>query len=214
VFAKIFEGIKTHCPDLAICATLSGRSFTEFELRSEVLELKPDLGSLTLGSMNFQRQASVNAPDMIIRLAQKMTALGVKPELECFDSGMVNFSKYLIEKGILSPPHYYNLLTGNLFGAQATLHETGLMIQALPANAYWSLAGLGRHQLSSHLMAFASGGGVRVGLEDNLWYDRHQSVPASNISLITRIHQLAEVCERKIMPPRVFGELGFYNQNR
>ncbi|MBN1251772.1 MAG: 3-keto-5-aminohexanoate cleavage protein [Bacteroidales bacterium] len=110
VYGKIFDGIRKYCPDLVLGASLSGRDFNVFEKRSEGLELKPDMGSLTLSSLNFIQQASVNSPEMIIKLAEKMKELGVKPELEAFDSGMINYQKYLIKKKILEPPYYINIL--------------------------------------------------------------------------------------------------------
>ena len=72
VYREIIEGIRKHCPDLCICVSLTGRLFPEFEKRSEVLELLPDMGSLTMSSLNFPRGASVNEPDMILKLIEKM----------------------------------------------------------------------------------------------------------------------------------------------
>jgi hypothetical protein len=99
---------------LVICVSLSGRSFNKFEERSEALELegflKPDMGSLTLSSLNFNQIASINSPEMILNLANKMKNLGIVPELEAFDAGMINYAKYLIKKGLLEPPYYFNLI--------------------------------------------------------------------------------------------------------
>ncbi len=84
----------------------SGRLYNDFEKRSEVLELsrdlKPDMASLTLGSINFFNSISVNHPDMIVRLLNKINDCGIKPELEVFDVGMVNFANYLIKKAYLN----------------------------------------------------------------------------------------------------------------
>ena len=103
IYAGIIEGIRKFAPDLVICVSLSGRTFNKFEERSEVLDLvgvlKPDMGSLTLSSLNFNKIASINSPDMIQALAVKMLQLGIVPELEAFDAGMINYAKYLIKKG-------------------------------------------------------------------------------------------------------------------
>ncbi len=88
IYQEIFEGLRKHCPDLIICGSTSGRNFPEFDKRSAVIELKPDMCSLTLSSLNFVRQASVNDPDMITSLVKKMVEYGVVPELECFDLGI------------------------------------------------------------------------------------------------------------------------------
>lgn len=214
IYAEIFEGVRRHCPDLVLCASLSGRAFPAFEKRSEVLELEPDMASLTLSSMNFTQEPSVNSPEMIMRLAEKMEHHGVRPELECFDGGMINYAKYLIGKSVLKPPFYFNLLVGNIATAQDDLLQTGLLINQLPAGALWSLAGIGKSQLRANTLALLEGGGVRVGLEDNIWLDAERSVLATNQQLLRRIHDLAAVFERPVMSPAAFGKLGFYNARR
>ncbi len=211
IYEKTFTGIRKYCPDLVIGVSLSGRDFNTFEKRSEVIDLKPDMGSLTLGSLNFIQQASVNSPEMIKKLALKMKEYGVKPELEAFDSGMINFQKYLIKKEILEPPYYINLILGNIAGMQPNLSYIGAAISDLPENTYWALAGIGDTQLKANTIAIATGGGVRVGLEDNIYFDKNKKKLAKNIDLIKRIHKLAEIHERPIMTAEKFGDLGFYN---
>lgn len=105
IYQAIFEGVRKHCPGLVICASTSGRNFPEFEKRSAVIELMPDMCSLTLSSLNFAQHPSVNSPDMITGLLEKMNDFGVKPEFECFDLGMINFGKYLIKKGLAKGPY-------------------------------------------------------------------------------------------------------------
>jgi len=208
VYASVIEGVRRFAPNLVICVSLSGRTFSKFEERSEVLELegdlKPDMGSLTLSSLNFNKIASINSPDMIHDLARKMQVLGIVPELEAFDAGMINYAKYLIKKGFLDPPCYFNLLLGNIACAQADLLHAGIMIRDLPENSIWSLAGIGEQQLIMNSVAIAIGGGVRVGLEDNIWFTSSRTKLARNIDLLKRIHILAAANERKIMIPEEF----------
>ena len=104
-------------------------------------------------------------------------------------------------KGLLEPPHYFNLLLGNIACAQADLLHTGIMIRDLPKNSIWALAGIGDYQLMMNSLAIISGGGVRVGLEDNIWFDKARSRLATNAALVQRIHKLAEAHEREIMSP-------------
>ena len=204
LYSKIIEGIRGFAPDLIICVSLSGRNFKELDQRAEPLKLtgmaKPDMGSLTLSSVNFNRQASVNEPKMIQDLAQRMQERGVLPELEAFDAGMINYAHYLIRKGLLQGPHYCNLLFGNIACAQADLLHTGVLIRDLPEQTYWSLAGIGDAQLMMNSIAIASGGGVRVGLEDNIYFDRERTRLATNSELLTRIHTIAQANERAVMP--------------
>ena len=205
LYARIIEGIRAFAPDLVICVSLSGRTYTEFEQRADVLllegELKPDMGSLTLSSLNFNNIASVNSPDMVKALAKEMKDRKILPELEAFDAGMINYAKYLEKKGLLEPPHYFNLLLGNIACAQADMLHAGVMIQDLPPDSYWSLAGIGNEQLKMNSLAIAFGGGVRVGLEDNIWYDVARTKLATNADLLHRIHRLAEANERTVMSP-------------
>ena len=205
LYGQIIEGIRAFAPDLIICVSLSGRNFKELHQRAEPLELtgmaKPDMGSLTLSSVNFNRQASVNEPKMIQDLAQRMQERGILPELEAFDAGMINYAHYLIRKGLLEGPHYCNLLFGNIACAQADLLHTGVLIRDLPEETYWSLAGIGDAQLMMNSIAIASGGGVRVGLEDNIYFDSERTKLATNTELLERIHTIAQANERAIMPP-------------
>jgi 3-keto-5-aminohexanoate cleavage enzyme len=205
VYQEIMEGIRQFTKELVVCVSLSGRNFQEFEKRADVLQieghLKPDMGSLTLSSVNFNREASVSSPDTIQALAREMKRRGILPELEAFDVGMINYAKYLEKKDLLEPPHYFNLLLGNTACAQADLLHAGLMVRDLPPNSYWSMAGIGDTQLMMNAVAIAAAGGVRVGLEDNIWYDPGRTKLARNADLIRRIHRLADANERKIMAP-------------
>jgi len=205
VYERIILGIRRFAPDLIIAVSLSGRTFHEYEKRVVPLSLegraKPDMGSLTLSSVNFNRQASVNDPDMIQRLALAMKERHILPELEAFDSGMINYARYLESKGLLQPPHYFNLLLGNIACAQADLLHAGVMVRDLPPQSYWSLAGIGDAQLPVNAIAIAMGGGVRVGLEDQIWFDGSRIRLARNEDLLMRIHSLADIHGRAVMKP-------------
>ncbi|MDX9745663.1 MAG: 3-keto-5-aminohexanoate cleavage protein [Syntrophales bacterium] len=205
VYRSIIEGIRKFSCDLVIGVSLSGRNFNELEKRSEVLQLtgsdKPDMGSLTLSSLNFNRQASINDPEMVQALAREMLNRDIMPELEAFDIGMIHYAKYLINKGLLKPPFYFNLILGNVACAQANLLHSGIMLNDLPPSSLWSMGAVGDYQLPINSMAIAMGGGVRTGLEDNIWYDRARSKLARNSDLLRRIHILAEANERLIMKP-------------
>jgi len=203
VYASIIEKVRKFDRELILCVSLSGRDFSEFEKRAEPLnlegDLKPDMGSLTLSSVNFNRQASVNSPKMIQDLAAKMKEKGIVAELEAFDSGMINYAHYLSKKGLLEPPFYFNLLLGNIACAQADLLHVGVMVNNLPEQSYWSLAGIGDWQLNMNSLAIAMGGGVRVGIEDNIYFDKKRTTLAKNKDLIKRIHTIAEANERQLM---------------
>jgi uncharacterized protein (DUF849 family) len=141
---------------------------------------------------------------MVQDLAAIMKEKGIVPELEVFDIGMINYSKYLEKKGLIAPPYYFNLLLGNIACAQADLLHTGIMIKDLPQDSLFSLAGIGNDQLTMNSVAIAIGAGVRVGLEDNIWFDSSRTKLASNMDLLERIHTIAKSNGREIMPPQEF----------
>jgi 3-keto-5-aminohexanoate cleavage enzyme len=211
VYGEMIAGIRKYRPDLVLCVSTSGRNFNELDKRAEVLglkgELKPDMASLTLSSVNFNKQASVNSPDMIFTLAQKMKKNGILPELEVFDVGMINYAKYLERKGFLEPPYYFVLILGNIACAQADLLHCGVMLRDLPDDSIWSIGGVGDVQLMLNSLAVSIGGGVRVGLEDNIYFDPQRKKLAGNVDLVKRIHKLAEANERLIMKPAELREL-------
>lgn len=204
-YAEIIKGIREFAPELIICVSTSGRNFSELQKRADVLQLKgdlkPDMASLTLSSLNFNKQASVNEPSMILSLAREMLDHGIKPELEVFDAGMINYAKYLISKDLLKAPFYFSLILGNIACAQADLLHIGIMIRDLPEQSLFSLGGVGDNQLPVNSLAVSMGYGVRVGLEDNLWYDRSRTKLASNLDLLQRIKEIGQANQRKIMPP-------------
>jgi 3-keto-5-aminohexanoate cleavage enzyme len=200
VYANIISDIREKHKDLVLCVSTSGRHFNEFEKRSEVLELngalKPDFGSLTLSSLNFNKEASINEPQMIKALAQKMSENNIKPEMEAFDLGMINYAKYLIRKDLIHPPYYFNLILGNIACAQADILSLGLMIKELPEGSIWSVGGVGNSQLKMNAMSLIAGGGVRVGLEDNIWYDGERTRLATNLEQVERILVIAKALDR------------------
>ncbi len=201
VYGQVIKKIREKCNEIIICASLSGRIINTFESRSSVLELlgseKPDMGSLTLSSLNFADGASINTPEMIIKLLNKMNQNNIKPELEVFDIGMINYSKYLIKKGLIKSPYYYNIICGNISSAQAKMEDIILMINALPENSIYSLGGFGNDQLKMNIYGLLNADGIRIGLEDNLYYDENKTL-ASNEMLVDRIIEISKIYGREI----------------
>ena len=204
LYGEVIDGIRRYAPDLVVVVSLSGRVDNRFEHRSSPLTLtgaqKPDMGSLTLGSLNFNHSASLNDPETIIRLVELMRQKGIKPELEAFDPGMINYAKYLIRKGILTPPHFFNLIFGNIAAAQADLLSAGHMLSELPPESLWTMGGVGDFQFRMNMTAILFGGGVRIGLEDNLFLNPDRRKLAGNLDLLKRIHRAIRLCGRKVMP--------------
>jgi 3-keto-5-aminohexanoate cleavage enzyme len=211
VYKRIIRGIREVDNDLILCVSTSGRNCSEFKKRSECLDLigdnKPDMASLTLSSLNFNNQVSINSPQMIQMMAKKMLDNGIKPELEAFDLGMINYAKYLLKKKFIYPPFYFNLILGNIACAQATILNLGLMVSELPENSFWSAGGVGDFQLKMNVNAMINGGGVRVGLEDNIYLTPKRDKLANNMDLLKRIHTIAQTLDLDIASPAEVREL-------
>ncbi len=201
-FGRLIESIR-QLPggrEVVVCVTTSGRNDPGFAGRSRVLDLdgdmKPDMASLTLSSLNFTGQASVNAPQTIRSLAERMMERGIRPELEVFDLGMANFLQVLIKEGLLRAPYYVNVLLGNIAGAQADPLQFAALRQHVPEQAVVAVAGLGRAQMTANALGLLFADGVRTGLEDNLWMDGARKVPATNVALVQRTIALARELQR------------------
>jgi len=205
IAASFIRAVRAAVPEIVICATTSGRVNPELEGRAAVLALegdaRPEMASLTLGSLNFPREASVNAPSTIQGLASTMRDHGIVPEWEVFDLGMLDYAAYLRTKGLLGDPVYVNLLLGSLGALQATPFNLALAVERLPAGATWAATGIGRHQFSINRLAIAMGGHVRVGLEDNLWWDDERTVLATNAQLVERLVTIARAMGREPASP-------------
>lgn len=210
IYKDIIDGIRKHCPELSICVSLTGRLHPEFEKRSEVLELYPDMGSLTMSSLNFPTGESVNSPDMILKLIQKMDDYGVIPEIECFDSGMLNYSNYLINKGVLKSPHYINVILGNIYNAQTDISSINSILSNRPNNSMICVGGIGKEQLKSNIVGLLYFDGIRIGLEDNLYIKDKEK--ATNIELLERIVRIMNEMDIKSMSHNEFRELGYANK--
>ena len=201
-YGRVIRAIRQKS-DVLICASTSARVHQEYDKRAEVLQLegveKPDLASLTAGSFNFPTQASVNAPDTIFRLAETMSARGIKPEVEVFDAGMLNYAKYLDRKLSLPKPLCFSLLLGSLGGIPGRPGDLSYLLRDLPDACVWSATGIGRFQLPINVAALVEGGGVRVGLEDNIYLSR--GVLASNGDLVERAATILEAMNVRVLGP-------------
>ena len=213
VAAAFIRAVRAAAPQIVLCITTSGRVQHELAGRVKVLELdgdaKPEMASLTLGSLNFPKQASINAPETIQGLARRMQERGIVPEWEVFDFGMLDYAGYLRDRGLLGGPIYVNLLLGSLGSVAATPLNLALLVERLPQGATWAAAGIGRYQLAMNRLAIAMGGGVRVGLEDNIWFDDDRTDQATNPRLVERLVGIARAMGREpATPDQVRARLG------
>lgn len=201
VYAEIIRGIRDRCPGMIICASTSGRESRDIGKRVEVLELHPEMASLMLGNVNFRQSPSLNTVEDIVALASVMRDLGIKPELEVFEPGFINMAIYLHKKGYIRPPMHFNLMLGSLGSIQADMRDMVYLVESLPPGSTWTATGVGRFQLQINAAAIIMGGHVRVGLEDEIYYDRGGMELATNAQLVQRIVRIAGDLGREIARP-------------
>jgi len=165
-----------------------------------VEELLPDICTLDCGTLNFGDGDTiyVSTPAALRAGARRITELGVKAELEIFDTGHLWFANQMIKEGLLRDP-LFQLCLGIPWGAPADTTTMKAMVDNVPASANWAAFGIGRMQMPMAAQAVLLGGHVRVGLEDNLWLDK--GVPASNGSLVERVIKLIECMGARPMSP-------------
>jgi uncharacterized protein (DUF849 family) len=210
VYQKIIEGIKKYCPELLICVSLTGRNFPELSQRAEVLQLYPDMGSLTMSSLNFQSGTSVNQPEMILSLINEMDKYGVQPEIECFDTGMLNYTNYLISKNILKSPHHINMILGNIYNGQCEFGTLSTIKNNIPTNSFTCLGGIGSQQLKSITYGLLDFDGIRIGLEDNLYYRGKEKT--TNMQLLKRAHRLMDEFDMEHYASTELRKMGYGNK--
>ncbi len=202
-YQQLFAELRTQSEldGLIICASTSGRHGQSLEERMAVLDLpldtRPDMASLTLSSINFRDSASINSPKVIKSLAEKMARNNIKPELEIFDLGMIEFAHYLASEGLIKPPYYFNVIVGNIAGIKANFTHLAAIISNLPEHSVISFGGIGAQQMQANLFGISSADGIRIGLEDNLWMDSNRT-KASNPDLVQRIVKIAKLSGRQI----------------
>ena len=158
---------------------------TPEERHQPVGDLLPELCTLDCGSINFGDQLYVSTADWLRRQARLVQQSGVKPELECFDSGHLRFAKQLIDEGLIDGDPIFQFCLGIPWGADADAETMLYMRDKLPKNAHWSAFGIGRMQMPMAVQSMLLGGNVRVGLEDNLYLGKGEL--ATNAQLVERV---------------------------
>ena len=168
---------------------------------AHVAECLPEICTLDCGTMNFAEAGyiMVNTPGMLRAMGAMMTGLGVKPEIEAFDTGHLWFAKQLVEEGVLAEDALVQLCMGVPWGAPDDLNTFMAMVNNVPSSWTWSAFSLGRHQMAYVAAAVLAGGNVRVGLEDNLWLGKGHL--ATNAQLVERAVTIVENMGARILGP-------------
>ena len=175
------------------------------EYRGQMLDLKPDMASLSTGSSNFPNSVNANSPELVESLALSMQEHGIKPEIEVFDSAMIGNALRLLKKGVLKAPLHFNLVMGVPGSIPGTMKNLMFLQESLPPGCTWSACGIGAAQVPMLTGAMLLGGHVRTGLEDTILYEK--GVLATNKMLVERVVRIAKELKREIASPEEAREI-------
>jgi len=197
-FAEALEAIRART-DLIVQFTTGGAIGMSVEQRAAPLRLRPEMATLTCGSVNFGDEIFENSFPIMRALLREMETCGVAPELEIFDAGHLDNAKALAREGLVRFPSHVDFVLGVPGALDASVRNLTHLVDSLPSGCTWSVAGIGRHQLPMTLAALAMGGHVRVGLEDNIYYSKGRL--ASNEELVARVARIAAEAGRPCATP-------------
>ena len=197
-FARALEAIRSRS-DLIVQFTTGGAIGMSPQERAGPLSLRPEMATLTCGTVNFGDDVFENSFPIMRAILAEMNARGIVPELEIFDAGHLSNAKRLAAEGLLQWPKHVDFVLGVPGGLDAEVPHLADLVRALPAGCTWSVAAIGRAQLPMAAVAVAMGGHVRVGLEDNIYYSKGRL--ATNDELVARVARVAAELGRPVATP-------------
>jgi 3-keto-5-aminohexanoate cleavage enzyme len=200
-FRSALEAIRKET-DIIVQFTSGGAVTDSESARVAPLELRPDMASLTTGTVNFADEVFWNPPDLVRRFYGRMRELGITPEFEIFEAGMIANAASLYEEFGESHHRHYDFVLGVPGALPAWDDSVAFLSGHLPRGATWSATGIGRWHLSVTRAAIAAGGHVRTGFEDAIYYERGR-LAESNAQLIERVAALGREAGRAIATPEI-----------
>jgi 3-keto-5-aminohexanoate cleavage enzyme len=199
LFEKVSKLIRDRC-DLILQFSTGGAVGTPVSERIAPLKLKPEMASLNVGSINFGDEVFENLPKDVEALANEMKRLQIKPEIEVYDLGMLEYGVSLVKSGLIPAPAHFQFVLGTKHGISGAPENLFHMKSKLPEGSSFAVAGVGRFQLQVAPLAIVSGGHVRVGFEDNLYFSKGV-LADSNAQLVKRIADLSLLLQREVAKP-------------
>lgn len=198
-YRAIKEALEAKC-NIIFQPSTGGAVWHTPEERLQPVELRPEMATLSCGTCNFGPDVFMNSEAYIEKFAKRMQELGVKPEIEIFERGMIENAKKLIKKGLVDAPLHFDLVLGVPGACPGTPEDLMYMVSLLPEGSTWTVAGIGRSELPLAAMAIVLGGHVRVGFEDNVFYSKGR-LAKSNAELVERIVRIAKELGREVATP-------------
>lgn len=199
VYKEIKEKIEDKC-NIIFQPSTGGATYHTPKQRMQPIELKPEMATLSMGTCNFGDDVFMNTEKNIKIFVNRMNELGVKPELECFEKGMVDTAVKLAKKGIINSPMHFDFVLGVPGAMGGELRDLLFMVESIPSGSTWTVAGIGRYQLPLNIVAITLGGHVRTGFEDNIYYKKGE-LATSNAQLVKRIALISKEIGRDIATP-------------
>ena len=199
VYKENARRIKELAPEVIVQLSTGARAGKDWEERAKPVRLLPEMGSFTTGSNNLPGIVYENSPPFIDYLAKVYQETGVKPEIEVFETGMINNALFLKKKGFLKAPLHFDFVLGAPGSMPGTIKNLLFLSESIPIGSTWSVAGIGKAEIPLSAAAIANGGHVRVGLEDNLYLP--DGSHASNPLLVEKIVRIAREIGREIATP-------------
>lgn len=198
-FRQCIEEIQKRCPDAIIQPSTGGAVGMTDEERLQPVELLPEMATLDCGTLNFGGdEIFVNTENTIKNFGKIMIEKDVKPEIEVFDKGMVDYAIQFAKQGYIKEPMHFDFVLGVQMAA--TARDLAFMVDTIPTGSTWTVAGVGRHEMPMAAMGIAMGGHVRVGFEDNIYLSKGV-LAKSNGELVEKVVRIAEELGREIASP-------------
>jgi 3-keto-5-aminohexanoate cleavage enzyme len=199
IFREVVEGIRARC-DVITQVSTGGAVWMSADERLQSIECRPDMATLTTGTVNFGDGVFMNNRGLVDTFARRLLDYAIVPEIEIFDSGMLDEAMRLRNMGLITDPIQFDFVMGVPGGIGADPAHLVHLVRCLPPQSTWSVAGIGRHQLTLGTIALAMGGNVRVGFEDNIYYRKGQ-LAKTNAELVARIVRIAQELGRPVATP-------------
>lgn len=199
VYKEIKEKIAEKC-DVIFQPSTGGAVWHSAEERMQPIELSPEMATLSTGTTNFGPDVFMNTEEYILKFAGRMKELGVKPEIECFERGMINNAVKLARKGILKTPMHFDFVLGVPGACPGEPRDLIYFAESIPEGSTWTVAGIGRYEMPLAAQAITMGGHVRVGFEDNVYIEKGV-LAESNAQLVEKVARMAKELGRVVATP-------------
>lgn len=195
----IAEKIAKKC-NIIFEPSTGGSIWHTFEERMQPLRINPEIATLDAGTVNFGDGVFMNSPEYIYKFALEMKKRNIKPEFEIFERGMIENVLKLEKQGLVEGQLYFDFVLGVPGGMPGSINDLIFLVNNIPRDSIWTVAGIGKYQLPLAVHAIAMGGHVRIGFEDNIYYHKGE-LASSNAQLAARIVRIAKEMGREIATP-------------